>query len=65
MRVIILVTAVAHHRQFDLVLYLVFMTGKAINALVFTVEWKIRLRIVIKLPSQPVIGTVTQFALRT
>lgn len=64
MCVIILVTAVAHHRQLDFVLYLIFMTGMAVDAVVFAVERKIRLGVMVKLPSQPIIGAMTELAFR-
>lgn len=62
MRVILLMTAIAHHRQLRLVFNFVFMTRMAIDAVVFTVERKIRLRVMVKLPCQPVVGAMTQLA---
>ena len=40
------------------------MTGMAVDAVVLAVERKIRLRVVIKLPRQPVERPVTQLAFR-
>ncbi len=64
MRVIILVTAVAHHRQLDFVLYLIFMTGMAVDAVMFAIKRKIRLSVMVELPSQPVVGAMTELAFR-
>ena len=64
MRVIIFVAAVAHHRQFDFVFYLIFMTGIAVDTVMLSVERKILLRVVVKLPRQPVERPVTQLTFR-
>lgn len=62
MGVILLMTARTHHRELDFVFYLGLMTCMTVDTVVFTVEWKIRLRIMVKLPGQPVIRPMAEFA---
>ncbi len=65
MRIVVAMTAITQHRQLDFVLHLVFMARMTVYAVVFAIQRKIGLRIMIELPREPIVRTVTQFAFRT
>lgn len=64
MSIVVAMTAVTRHGQLYLGLDLIFVTCVAIYPIVLSVQSKICLRIMIKLPCEPIVGTVTELAFR-